>query len=122
MPWTTPPITQNQLRRMHHQAEAKAKATALAEARWAIKARRLAPFTNRVVVVLHWQPATRRRQDPDGLAPTLKVCLDALVAEQVIAEDSWAEVAHAGITAHPPTTGQPGAIWLTINDATPDAA
>lgn len=121
LPWATPPLTQNQLRRMHHHKEAKAKATALAEARWAIKAKRLRPIEGRVVVVLHWQPATRRRADPDGLAPTLKVALDALTAEGVIPDDSWAEVAHAGITAHPPIKGQPGALWLTIN-ATADAA
>jgi len=106
---------------MHHQAEAKVKAKALAEARWAIKAKRLRPIDGRVVVVLHWQPATRRRADPDGLAPTLKVVLDALTAEGIIPDDSWAEVAHAGITAHPPLPGQAGALWLTVN-ATSDAA
>lgn len=113
LPWTTAPLTQNGLRRMHHHAEAKAKATALAEARWAVKAARL-PFMTGAVVILNWQMGDRRRRDGDGAAPTLKVCLDALVAEGVLHDDSWVEVPHSGVTCHPPIPGQPGAMWLAL--------
>jgi len=111
--WPMPPLTQNGLRRMHFQAEAKAKAKALTEARWAIRAARL-PLMAGANVVLHWRMPDKRRRDGDGAAPTLKVCLDALVHEGVLHDDSWVEVPHSGITCHPPTPGQPGAMWLTV--------
>lgn len=113
LPWPTAPITQNGLRRMHHHAEAAAKRNALYEARIAIRAAKVAPMAG-AVVILNWQMADRRRRDGDGAAPTLKVCLDALVAEGVLADDSWVEVPHSGVTCHPPIKGQPGALWLTI--------
>ena len=119
LPWTAPPITQNGLRRMHHHAEAKAKAKALSEARWAVRAVR-PPFMAGAVVILNWQMTDRRRRDGDGAAPTLKVCLDALVAEGVLNDDSWVEVPHSGVTCHPPVKGEPGAMWLTLDD--PDGA
>lgn len=121
LPWTAPPITQNELRRMHHHAEAKAKAKALAEARWAIKKAK-PPFMAGAIVILNWQMTDRRRRDGDGAAPTLKVCLDALVAEGVLHDDSWVEVPHSGVTCHPPIKGQPGSMWLTLTDPDKEAS
>ena len=113
LPWSAPPITQNGLRRMHHHAEAIAKRQALTEARWAI---RNAHITNmaRATVVLNWQMKDMRRRDGDGAAPTLKVCLDALVDEGVLEDDSWPFVPHSGVTCHPPIKGQLGAMWLAL--------
>jgi crossover junction endodeoxyribonuclease RusA len=71
------------------------------------------------IVILHWQMPDRRRRDGDGAAPTLKVVLDALVAEGVLHDDSWIHVPHSGVTCHPPVKGQPGALWLELTD--PDA-
>lgn len=45
----------------------------------------------------------------------LKVVLDALVKEGVLYDDSWVEVRHCGVTAHPPQTGIPGGLWLQID-------
>jgi crossover junction endodeoxyribonuclease RusA len=119
LPWKAAPLTQNGLRRMHHHAEAKAKRAALAEARWAIRAERLELMPG-AIVILHWQMPDRRRRDGDGAAPTLKVVLDALVAEGVLPDDSWIHVPHSGVTCHPPVKGQPGALWLELTD--PDVA
>lgn len=121
LPWTAPPLTQNGLRRMHFQAEAKAKATALAEARWAVKAARL-NFMPGAIVILNWQQPDRRRRDGDGAAPTLKVCLDALVKEGILHDDSWVEVPHSGVTCHAPIKGKPGALWLVLTDPDVGAA
>lgn len=113
--WPAPPLTQNGLRRMHHMAEAAAKRHALHEARYTIRAANLAPMVG-ANVTLHWRMPDRRRRDGDGAAPTLKVCLDALVDEGVIPDDSWIHVPHSGVTCHPPMPGKPGALWLTLDD------
>ena len=113
LPWTAPPLTQNGLRRMHHMAEAAAKRNALLVARVTIRAARV-PFMSGANVILHWRMPDRRRRDGDGAAPTLKVCLDALVAEGVLHDDSWVEVPHSGVTAHAPKPGHPGAMWLEL--------
>lgn len=113
LPWLSPPITQNSLRRMHHHSEAKLKASMLEDARWAIRAAKVTKL-DRAVVILHWRMADRRRRDGDGAAPTLKVCLDALVKEGVLADDSWVEVPHSGVTCHAPVKGKPGALWLSV--------
>lgn len=121
LPWTTPPITQNGLRRLHYMVEARLKADALGVARHAIHAAHLKPMAG-ANVVLHWRMADRRRQDGDGAAPTLKVCLDALVKEGVLPDDSWVEVPHSGVTTHPPIKGQPGALWLSVTDPDEETA
>ena len=119
--WTSPPLTQNKLRRMHHMVEAREKASALGLARRAVAQARLQPMAG-AVVILHWRMADRRRQDGDGAAPTLKVCLDALVKEGVLHDDSWVEVPHSGVTTHPPIPGQPGALWLSVTDPDEESA
>jgi hypothetical protein len=121
LPWDAPPITQNQLRRMHFQAEANAKRCALLEARSAIRAKGL-PFMAGAIVILHWRMPDKRRRDGDGAAPTLKVCLDALVKEGVLHDDSWVEVPHSGITTHAPIPKQPGAMWLSVSPIPGEAA
>lgn len=121
LPWQLPPLTKNRVRRMHFQTEAKLRAQALQEARWAIKSARLAPIPT-AVVILHWRVANNRRQDGDGADPTKAICLDALVAEGVLIDDSWRFVAHSGVTCHPPIPGLPGAMWLSISDPSEDAA
>lgn len=114
LPWTAPGLTQNQLRRMHHMVEARKKAVMLTEAIAAIEAANVDPMPG-ANVVLHWRVANRRRLDGDGLAPTLKVCLDALVKAGVLHDDSWVEVPHSGVTIHPPN-GEPAAMWVTLTD------
>lgn len=111
--WPTPPITQNQLRRMNHWDEARAKKNAIAEARWAIKAARPTPMTE-ALVRLNYRPGTRRLCDADGLAPTLKVFLDALVQEGVLLDDNYLYVPESSIRIWGPAKGMPGAMWADL--------
>lgn len=115
LPWSRPPVTQNGLRRMHHHAEAKAKREAKLQAMTAIYAHTLKPMPG-AIVILNWQMPDNRRRDGDGAAPTLKVCLDALVELCIIPDDSWVHVPHSGVTCHPPVKGSPGLMWLTLTD------
>lgn len=119
LPWVTPPLTQNQLRRLHPLREAALKKAAKNEARWAIRAARPRPRIG-ANVTLHWRMPDARRRDGDGAAPTLKVVLDALVAEDIIPDDSWVHVPHSGVTCHPPQRKMPGSLWLELRD--PDTA
>lgn len=118
LPWLLPPLTKNKVRRMHFRTEANLRATALTEARAAITAANVKPI-DRAVVILHWVMPNKVRRDGDGAQPSLSVCLDALVLEGVLADDSWAYVVHSGVTTHAPTKGQPGALWLTVQEVSP---
>jgi hypothetical protein len=113
LPWPRPNVTKNQLRRMHYQAEAKARANAINEARWAIRAARPKPLQY-ADVILHWRVPNRVRRDGDGAQWQLSVALDALVREGVLADDDWIHVRHSGVTTHEPQPGLPGAMWLEI--------
>ena len=110
LPWTKPPLSQND--RQHHHVKAKLVSAALGEARQAIRTRGLPPVAG-ANVTLHYRVADKRRRDADNLAVVLKVCLDALVAEGVLPDDSWVHCPHAGMTIHPPN-GEPASMWLTL--------
>jgi len=111
LPWTSPPVSQND--RQHHHVKAKAVAQALAEARLAIRAAQVEPVVG-AIVTLHYRVPDRRRRDADNLAVVLKVCQDALVKEGVLPDDSWVCVPASGCRIHPP--GEPAAMWLTLSD------
>jgi len=113
VPWPQP-LTQNQVRRLHHYTEAATKKRMHLQARAAYRAARLTPVTEPVHVTLTFQPADRRRRDTDGLAPTLKVALDALVTEQVLADDNYTHVPAVTLRITPPIPGEPAACWVTI--------
>lgn len=115
LPWPVPPLTKNSVRRMHHHAEAKIRRRTVDEARWIIRAAGLERRAG-ANVVLHWRMPDRRRRDGDGAAPTLAACIDALVLEEVLPDDSWVHVPHSGITCHAPEPNKPGAMWLTLTD------
>ena len=64
-------------------------------------------------VILHMWPTTRHRRDTDNLAPTLKACMDALVAVGTIPDDSWVHVPFSGHRIHEPTKEPPyGAMFV----------
>jgi crossover junction endodeoxyribonuclease RusA len=115
LPFAEPPLTKNKVRRMHHHVEATIRRDAIAATRLAIVAANVKPL-EQAVVILHWQQPDKRRRDGDGADPTKAFCLDALVLEGVLPDDSWAHVLHSGVTVHPPVKGQPGAMWLSISD------
>lgn len=112
MPWSKA-LTQNQVRRMHHLVEAKVKRQMSDDARWLIRAAKLAPV-ERAHITLHYRPGTRRPCDADGIAPTLKVALDALVREGVLPDDDWRHVPAVTMRIHPPADGMPASFWLEI--------
>lgn len=114
--WTSPPLTKNDTRRNgNHHAMRRKWANALAEARTAIRVADVEPMPS-AVVVLNWRQPDNRRRDGDGAFLTLSACLDALVLEGVLEDDSWRYVIHSGVTCHNPIKGKPGALWLTITD------
>ena len=114
LPWTAPPLTKNDTRRHGHHFTMKKKwDVALAEAMKAVREAAPEPVAG-ANVELHWRQPDKRRRDGDGAAPTLSACLDALVKEGVLPDDSWVHVPHSGVTCHPPEPGQPAVMWLEV--------
>lgn len=111
LPWTSPPLAQND--RQHWTAKARAFAVAKDEARWVIRAARVGTL-EAAEVTLHYRIPNNRVRDADGPAPTLKAVLDALVAERVLPGDSWQHVPACGIRLHPPRPKLPAALWVTL--------
>jgi hypothetical protein len=115
LPFDAPPLTKNKVRRMHHHVEARIRRDSITLVRAAIRKAKVQPL-EQAVIVLHWRVANKRRLDGDGADNTKHFCIDALVLEGVIPDDSWAFVIHSGVTCHPPEPGLPGAMWLSITD------
>lgn len=115
LPFSDPPLTKNKVRRMHFRKEAEIRRQAIQAVRSAIKHAAVAPL-EQAVIVLHWRQPNNRRRDGDGADPTKAFCIDALVLEGVLPDDSWAHVVHSGVTVHAPLKGLPGALWLTVSD------
>jgi Holliday junction resolvase RusA-like endonuclease len=112
LPWTNPPLSGNRTRGNPH-ARAKEVEQAKGQARWAVRAARL-PKLAGAEITLAFRVADKRRRDADNLAPTLKVCQDALVLEEVIPDDSWVHIPSATCRIHPPSAEGP-AMWLAID-------
>lgn len=112
LPWTRPPITLNTgLRADNPHAKAARVRKAKAEATTAILAADVRPIVA-AEVTLHYRVPDRRRRDADNLAPTLKVCQDALVDAGVLIEDSWVTVPAATCRIHAPDgTAE---LWLEL--------
>ena len=110
LPWRVPPLRAND--RRSWPAQHRAFQQALTEARWAVRAANLSPVVG-ANVTLHYRPKNKQRQDADGIAPTLKPCLDALVLEGVLPDDSWIHVTRTAQEFHEPN-GEPAALWLTL--------
>lgn len=122
LPWDKPPLTGNRTRGNPYAQAVKVKNAALT-ATYAIIDAKPRPVVG-AEVTLHFRPATRHRRDADGMAPTLKVCLDALVRTKpiphgrtVLPDDSWVHVPAATCRIHPPN-GEPPALWLELTEIT----
>ena len=111
LPWSKPPLTGNRTRGNPYARANEVKAAKDA-AIYAVRVAKVASVVG-AEVTLHFRPKDKRRRDADGLAPTLKVCLDALVAEGVLPDDSWVHVPAATCRIHPPN-GEPAAMWLEM--------
>lgn len=118
LPWLRPPITGND--RGHSKFRSPLIKQTLCEARRAVFEADIKPIVG-AVVTLHWRIPNRGRRDSDNLGPTLKECLDALVLEGVLPDDSWVHVPRSGNEIHPPIKGEPAAMWLELSDITPFA-
>ena len=112
LPWDKPPLTGNRTRGNPYARAAEVK-RAKTDAEWAFDGP--IPAIVGAEVTLHYRPKDRRRRDADGLAPTLKVCLDALVSSGVLPDDSWVHVPAATCRIHPPTD-EPAAMWLELTN------
>lgn len=108
-----PPLRQNDRRAWVVQWRAFQQAKEAAA--FMIRAARPAPMI-RAEVVLHWQIRDARLRDSDGLAPSLKACLDALVLVGVLPADDWRHVPFSGHRIHPPTKKEPGAMWIALKE------
>lgn len=117
LPWAKV-LTQNQVRRMHPLVEAREKRRMLDEARWVIRAAKLKRYSpdTQVIFTLHYRPGTRRACDADGLAPTVKVTLDALVHEGILADDQYLYVPEVRTRIHPPQAGMPVGVWASLQE------
>ena len=111
LPWQRPPLSGNRTRGNPH-ARAKEVDEAKGQARWAVRAARL-PKLAGANLTLCYRVKDRRRCDADNLAPTFKVCQDALVLEGVLPDDSWVHVPSATCRIVPPSAEGP-AMWLEI--------
>ena len=114
LPWTNPPLTGNRTRGNPY-ARAKEVGEAKAAAQYAIRDAGVRHF-DRATVEIHMRTKNWHRRDADGLAPTLKVCLDALVLEGVLPDDSFKHVPAVTLAIHPPN-GEPASLWLVIEEA-----
>jgi hypothetical protein len=116
LPWSKPPLTGNRTRgnpyaRANEVADTKGQAI-VAIARVARR-----PLVG-AEVSLVFRPNDRRRRDADGMFPTLKVCLDALVLQGVLPDDSWVHVPAATCRIDTPVAGVPAAMWLELTNIT----
>lgn len=116
LPFAKPPLAQNE-RRIWQQQHRDFQA-AKEQARWAIRAAKVTPV-ERAEVTLHYRVPDMRRRDADGPAPTMKVCLDALVDEGVLRDDSFVYIPRTSIEIHAPIKGEPPAMWLSIEPLGP---
>ncbi|MCY4726712.1 hypothetical protein NYO98_10520 [Nocardioides sp. STR2] len=111
LPWDVLPLSQNQ--RLHWRKRNDITQDTIEEAGEAIAAAGIPHVAGCEVVLHHW-PATRHRKDADNMAPTLKACIDALVAQGVITDDSWIEVPFSGQHIHTPTKTPPDGVRFVL--------
>lgn len=104
LPWTRQPLSQNDRGSWH--GKHRVTQAAIVQAGAAIRAAGVQPITG-ARVILHLWAKDRRRRDTDNLAPTLKACMDALVDEGILPDDSWVHVPFSGCAIHGPTPDLP---------------
>jgi crossover junction endodeoxyribonuclease RusA len=111
LPWPKPPLTGNRTRGNPY---ARAQEVKVAKDQAIVAVARVArrPLEG-AEVTLHFRPVNKQRRDADGLTPTLKVCLDALVVQGVLPDDSWSYVPAVTCRIHTPT-GEPAQMWLEL--------
>lgn len=79
-----------------------------------IKAAKLKPYKGPVKLLFVWMEKNRKR-DKDNVTAGMKFVLDALVAQQILSNDGWAQI--AGITHHWTVSKTPG-VHVVLEEAT----
>lgn len=110
--WERPPLAAND-RNDRRSGGYRKFNDAKTQARWCIRKARPDAITGPVVATLHYRMPDRIQRDADGLYPTLKAVLDAVVAEGLLPADDWRHVREARIRLHLPTHTD-GELWLTL--------
>lgn len=112
----TPPLTSNELRRMHWRAE-RARIKHVRDAvHW--QATKI-PACKAITVALHYLPGDNRRRDASNLVPTQKPAVDALVRAGIVPDDCAPYVTELMPTIHKgPGTRR---LWLEITETGPDS-
>lgn len=87
LPYQRVPLTKNGIRSMHHMVQYKLGEEIVQNTRLLARSAKI-PHLERGEIELVWYPGSNRRQDADGIAPTLSCALDALVKEGVFTDDS----------------------------------
>jgi len=87
------------------------------DAGWLAKAAGIPPL-GRFSATLHWRPARNGRRDSLNLAATLKPLVDGLVDAGVCSDDDTAHYVGTEPKIHPSSKGQPGCMWLIVEDLT----
>lgn len=98
--YTTPPLTKNGMRRMHYLVEAKRIRDIQDQIITGCHAQKI-PLLDHPTFRLHYQPATTRRRDEDGLWPTSSAAIDGIVKAGVLVDDSSFDVDHLAPRIHP---------------------
>jgi crossover junction endodeoxyribonuclease RusA len=76
------------------------------------------PPLARFSATLHWRPARNARRDALNLTATLKPLVDGLVDAGVCSDDDTTRYVGTEPMIHPAERGQPGRMWLVIEDQT----
>lgn len=82
--------------------------------RWSVRAAKV-PSCSLIRVGFHYIPKDMRRRDPDNLVAAMKPCVDALVDEHVVPDDTRQYVQREWPVIHDPDPKIVGGrFWLTI--------
>lgn len=106
----SPPLRDNDRKHWAIKARETAKLRTLS---WALAIDYRIPPLERARIVLHWQPATKRRRDQLSIAPTLKPLVDGLVDAGVLPDD---DSEHAELSCCIEPVGAHAAMWLVVTD------
>jgi crossover junction endodeoxyribonuclease RusA len=109
---TAPPLREND--RLHWAKKARITGEIRDLAFVSVRIARV-PRLERAAITMHWQPAVRRVRDQNGHSPSLKAAVDGCVDAGVLADDDSTRCVPA-CALHDPVRGEPGRVWLTIQE------
>lgn len=112
LPYLSPPLSANQ--RMHWSTKGRVTREVRHTAAWLARYAKL-PSTDRLIVTLHYRPASRRRRDAHNLYPTVKALVDGLVDAGIVPDDDIAHVSTPEPVIHSPSESEGAAMWLSID-------